>query len=78
MQVLLQIRRNTQETLGIYWVLVRITIPIAIMTELLSRMGAIKAVAPTFAPVMNLVGLPAELGLAWLTGTFGLLATTAS
>ncbi|TCU37904.1 nucleoside recognition domain-containing protein [Rhizobium azibense] len=68
MPLLLQIRRNTQETLRIYWMLVRITIPIAIVTELLSRVGAIKAVAPTFAPVMNLVGLPAELGLAWLTG----------
>lgn len=60
MPVLLKIR----ETLEIYWVLVRITIPLAILTELLSRMGAIKAAAPAFAPVMNLVGLPPELGLA--------------
>lgn len=60
--------RKTLETLEIYWVLTRIMVPITIMTELLSRMGAIEAVAPAFAPVMSLVGLPPELGLAWLSG----------
>lgn len=68
MSFLSLIRRNTTETLAIYWVLARITVPIAILAELLSRMGAVKAVAPAFAPVMNLIGLPPELGLAWLTG----------
>jgi spore maturation protein SpmB len=65
---LMFILRKTRETLGIYWVLVRIMVPITLLTELLARMGVIKAVAPAFAPVMHLVGLPPELGLAWLTG----------
>jgi spore maturation protein SpmB len=67
MQILMTIVRKTRESLQIYWILARIMVPIAIITELLSRMGVIKAVAPVFMPVMNLVGLPQELGLAWLT-----------
>lgn len=59
--------QKTRDTLEIYWVLIRITIPVAIITELLSRMGVIEAIAPAFKPVMSLVGLPPELGLAWLT-----------
>lgn len=59
--------RKTLESLEIYWMLVRIMVPITILTELMLRMGVIEAVAPIFAPVMNLIGLPSELGLAWLT-----------
>jgi hypothetical protein len=60
--------RKSRETLEIYWVLARIVVPVTIVTELLSRMGVIEAVAPAFAPVMGIVGLPPELGLAWLSG----------
>ena len=68
MQVLTSALRKTRETLEIYYVLARIIVPVTIATELLSRIGVVDAVAPTFAPVMGLVGLPPELGLAWLTG----------
>ncbi|MBX9453701.1 MAG: nucleoside recognition protein [Mesorhizobium sp.] len=60
--------RKTRETLEIYWVLARIMVPITIAAEVLSRMGVVEAVAPAFAPVMAIVGLPPELGLAWLSG----------
>jgi spore maturation protein SpmB len=67
MQIMDVVTRRVKETLEIYWLLVKITVPIAIITEILSRYGVIKAIAPVFAPVMHLVGLPPELGLAWLT-----------
>lgn len=59
--------KHSRETLHIYWLLVRITVPITLATEVLSRMGLIEVISPAFAPFMNVVGLPPELGLAWLT-----------
>jgi len=67
MPSLIAILHTTPESIRTFWVLARIIIPIAIATELMLRAGIIKAVAPVFAPVMSLVGLPPELGLAWLT-----------
>ncbi|MAY63402.1 MAG: nucleoside recognition protein [Rhizobiales bacterium] len=67
MSQLIAILRRTPEVLPIYWMLFRITVPITILAELASRVGLIEWMAPAFAPVMNLVGLPPELGLAWLT-----------
>ena len=67
MPQLIAIFRRTPETFPIYWMLFRITVPVTILAELASRVGLIEWIAPGFAPVMNLVGLPPELGLAWLT-----------
>ena len=64
---LIDIFRRTPEIFSIYWMLFRITVPVTILAEIASRLGLIEWMAPVFSPVMNLVGLPPELGLAWLT-----------
>lgn len=58
---------KSRETLEIYWLLVKITVPISVLTEVLSRLGLVEAIAPAFSPAMHAVDLPPELGLAWLT-----------
>lgn len=68
MSILTTTRRKLNEVLEIYWLLVRLMVPIIIAAEILSRLGLIELLAPGFAPVMKIVGLPPELGLAWLSG----------
>jgi spore maturation protein SpmB len=57
-----------RETLQIYWELIRIIVPISILTHGLQEIGAIEAASPLLSPVMDLYSLPHELAFAWLVG----------
>lgn len=67
MKLIHTLAQETIEPLKVYWILARVTVPITLGAELLSRFGVIEGVSPVFAPVMQLLGLPPELGFAWVS-----------
>ncbi|MFB8344493.1 nucleoside recognition domain-containing protein, partial [Brucella cytisi] len=54
-----------REAISVYWTLVKIMLPVMVLTQLAIEMGLIKAISPAFAPVMQFVGLPPEAGFVW-------------
>ncbi len=47
--------------------LIKIIIPVVIITKIFEELGLIHTLASLFAPLMELIGLPGELGLVWGT-----------
>ncbi len=54
--------KDTQET---SLVLVKIVVPVLILTKILEEVGLIEQLSSLLAPLMNLLGLPGEFGLVW-------------
>jgi len=42
-------------------------VPVVIAVRILSELGLVRHIAAAFAPLMNLIGLPGEMGLVWAT-----------
>ncbi len=74
--------RQVREAGAVSLILFRIMVPVVIAVKLLEELGAVKYIAAGFKPLMNLVGLPGEMGLVWatsvLTNMYGGMATFAS
>jgi hypothetical protein len=49
------------------WELLKITIPIVILTKVLEELGMIVLFSSFLEPVMGLIGLPGSMGLVWAT-----------
>lgn len=61
------LRELTLDTLGTCLELFKIILPISIATRLLQQFGLVDQLGGLLAPLMQLVGLPGEIGLVWAT-----------
>ncbi|NOR26486.1 MAG: hypothetical protein GQ542_19270 [Desulforhopalus sp.] len=71
-----------RETWLTSWELIRITIPVAVITKILEEFGLIAYLSMFLEPVMSIIGLPGSLGLVWatamLTNLYGGIAVFAA
>ena len=77
--LLKEIGKDTIFTAG---VLVKVTVPVIIITRVLEELGLIVYLSRALEPIMSIMGLPGELGLVWATGLmtslYGALAVFAA
>jgi hypothetical protein len=71
-----------RETWLTSWELIRITVPVAVITKILEEFGLIASLSALLEPVMGFIGLPGSLGLVWatamLTNLYGGIAVFAA
>lgn len=64
------LRKIAKESLVTSWELLKITIPVVIITKIMSEAGMINILSGIMEPVMGVIGLPGSLGLVWATALF--------
>ncbi|MDX1738842.1 MAG: nucleoside recognition domain-containing protein, partial [Alphaproteobacteria bacterium] len=66
------------ESLKLYWVLLKVMVPVMVIVEIGIRLGLVEAIAKLCAPLMKLVGLPPEMAIVlasnMLVGLYGAAA----
>ncbi|WCE29613.1 hypothetical protein [Vibrio sp. SCSIO 43137] len=60
-----QLKKFISEVLRVYWTLLKVMVPAIVIVKVLDQFGATDLLAHLLFPVMNLVGLPEELGIVW-------------
>lgn len=67
-RVLAFLKEVRKDTVATIWLLFKIMIPVSIVVKILQEIGAIEVIGQALSPIMQLVGLPGEMGLVWATG----------
>jgi hypothetical protein len=57
-----------RQSLRVSWIMLKIYIPLSLLTIVLKQWGVIDAIAPLFAPLMRLMGLPGEAAITLVAG----------
>lgn len=52
-------------TLSLYWTLLKIMLPVLVLVRVLEEFGGTYYLSLVLSPLMEMVGLPAEMGLVW-------------
>jgi len=60
-----QLKKFISEVFRVYWTLLKVMVPAIVIVKVLDQFGATDLLAHLLSPVMNLVGLPEELGIVW-------------
>ena len=60
-----EIKKLSLRVWRVYWTLLKIMVPALIVVKILQSLGAVHYLSLALTPVMELVGLPAEMGLVW-------------
>lgn len=57
--------RLFKEIIRVYWVLLKVMVPAIVVVKILDYFGTTEILAQALSPIMQLVGLPEEMGIVW-------------
>jgi len=76
------VAKAARQTIRVSWLMMKIYLPLSVLTLLLKHLGVIEAAAPLFAPLMGYIGLPGEAAITLVAGftnsIYAALATMAA
>ena len=63
--MMIEVKKLSMRVWRVYWALLKIMVPVLIIVKLLDVFGASHYLSLVLSPLMEFVGLPAEMGIVW-------------